>query len=105
MSASCAPAAGVPGPAGQTAPDRSHPHPGGNRRASKGSEKCSDGCSLTGPLIAGNEVSAQLAGKQPERICAELAAAGIGVRGLGVVTPSLEELFMGLTGEGFDIDD
>jgi ABC-2 type transport system ATP-binding protein len=60
---------------------------------------------LTGPLIAGNEVSAPLAGQQPERICAELAAAGIGVRGLGVVTPSLEELFMALTGEGFDIDD
>jgi ABC-2 type transport system ATP-binding protein len=60
---------------------------------------------LTGPLIAGNEVSAQLEGQQPERICAELAAAGIGVRGLGVVTPSLEELFMALTGEGFDIDD
>ncbi len=60
---------------------------------------------LTGPLIAGNEVSAQLEGQQPERICAELVAAGIGVRGLGVVTPSLEELFMALTGEGFDIDD
>ena len=60
---------------------------------------------LTGPLIAGNEVSAQLAGQQPERICAELVAAGVGVRGLGVVTPSLEELFVGLTGEGFDIDD
>ena len=60
---------------------------------------------LTGPLTVGNEVSAQLEGQQPERICAELAAAGIGVRGLGVVTPSLEELFMALTGEGFDIDD
>jgi ABC-2 type transport system ATP-binding protein len=60
---------------------------------------------LTGPLIAGNEVSAQLAEEQPERICAELVAAGVGVRGLGVVTPSLEELFVGLTGEGFDIND
>jgi ABC-2 type transport system ATP-binding protein len=60
---------------------------------------------LTGSLIAGNEVSAQLEGQQPERICAELAAAGIGVRGLGVVAPSLEELFMALTGEGFDIND
>ena len=57
-----------------------------------------------GPLVTGNEVSAQLAGDQPERICAELVAAGVGVRGLGVVTPSLEELFVGLTGEGFDID-
>ena len=60
---------------------------------------------LTGPLVTGNEVSAELAGEQPERICAELVAAGVGVRGLGVVTPSLEELFVGLTGEGFDIDD
>ena len=60
---------------------------------------------LTGPLISGTEVSAPLAGQQPERICAELVAAGIGVRGLSVVTPSLEELFVGLTGEGFDIDD
>jgi ABC-2 type transport system ATP-binding protein len=53
---------------------------------------------LTGPLIAGNEVSAQLAGHQPERICAELLAAGVGVRGLSVITPSLEELFVALTG-------
>jgi ABC-2 type transport system ATP-binding protein len=60
---------------------------------------------LTGPLIAPHEVSAQLAGQQPEQICAELVAAGVGVRGLGVVTPSLEELFMALTGEGFDIND
>ena len=59
---------------------------------------------LTDPQVAGNEVSAQLAGDQPERICAELVGAGVGVRGLGVVTPSLEELFVGLTGEGFDID-
>jgi len=60
---------------------------------------------LPGPQIAGNEVCAQLAGQQPEQICAELVAAAVGIRGLGVVTPSLEELFMALTGEGFDIDD
>jgi ABC-2 type transport system ATP-binding protein len=54
--------------------------------------------------VAGNEVWAQLAGSQPERVCAELVGAGVGVRGLGVVTPSLEDLFVGLTGEGFDID-
>jgi ABC-2 type transport system ATP-binding protein len=60
---------------------------------------------LTGPLIAGSEVSAQLAGQQPERICAELIAAGVGVRGLNVVTPNLEERFMALTGEGFEIHD
>jgi ABC-2 type transport system ATP-binding protein len=60
---------------------------------------------LTSPLITGNEVSAELAGQQPEQICAELLAAGVGVRGLGVITPSLEELFVALTGEGFEIDD
>ena len=59
---------------------------------------------LADPRVAGNEVWAQLAGSQPERVCAELVGAGVGVRGLGVVTPSLEDLFVGLTGEGFDID-
>jgi ABC-2 type transport system ATP-binding protein len=29
--------------------------------------------------------------------------AGIGVRGFAVVSPSLEDLFVGLTGEGFDV--
>jgi ABC-2 type transport system ATP-binding protein len=52
----------------------------------------------------GHDVSAQLGDNQPERICAELVGAGVGVRGLGVVTPSLEDLFVGLTGEGFDVD-
>jgi ABC-2 type transport system ATP-binding protein len=59
---------------------------------------------LAEPRVAGNEVSAQLARHRPERVCAELVRAGVGVRGLGVVTPSLEELFVELTGEGFDID-
>ena len=39
----------------------------------------------------------------PERICAELVQAGIGVRGFAVTSPSLEDLFVGLTGEGFDV--
>jgi len=59
---------------------------------------------LADPQVAGNEVSAQLGGDKPERVCVELVGAGVGVRGLGVVAPSLEELFVGLTGEGFDID-
>jgi ABC-2 type transport system ATP-binding protein len=59
---------------------------------------------LPDPKVVGNEVSAQLADDKPERICAELVGAGVGVRGLGVVSPSLEELFVGLTGEGFDVD-
>ncbi len=59
---------------------------------------------LAGPQVTGTEVSAPLAGGQPERICAELVGAGVGVRGFGVAVPTLEELFVTLTGEGFDVD-
>ena len=59
---------------------------------------------LPDPQITGEEVTAQLGDCEPERICAGLVHAGLGVRGLGVVTPSLEDLFVGLTGEGFDVD-
>ena len=52
----------------------------------------------------GAEVIAPLGDFQVEKICADLVHAGVGVRGLGVVTPSLEDLFVGLTGEGFDVD-
>jgi ABC-2 type transport system ATP-binding protein len=54
--------------------------------------------------VTGHEVTARLAGGQPERICAELVGAGVGIRGFGVAEPNLEELFVELTGEGFDID-
>ncbi|WP_084180864.1 ABC transporter ATP-binding protein [Jatrophihabitans endophyticus] len=40
---------------------------------------------------------------QPERLVAALVAAGVGVRGFRVEAPSLEEQFVGLTGEGFDV--
>jgi len=39
----------------------------------------------------------------PEQVCAELVHAGIGVRGYAITSPSLEDLFVGLTGEGFDV--
>ena len=54
--------------------------------------------------LAGHEVTAQLASHEPEQICAELVAAGVGVRCFGLAGPDLEELFVTLTGEGFDID-
>jgi ABC-2 type transport system ATP-binding protein len=57
------------------------------------------------PQVTGTEVTAQLADHLPERICAELVAAGVGVRGFGVAVPALEDLFVALTGEGFDIHD
>jgi ABC-2 type transport system ATP-binding protein len=49
-------------------------------------------------------VSAELGDAEPERVCAELVHAGVGVRGLSVESPSLEDLFVGLTGEGFDVE-
>ncbi|MCL2581376.1 MAG: ABC transporter ATP-binding protein [Streptosporangiales bacterium] len=48
--------------------------------------------------------SAALGDAEPEKVCAELVHAGVGVRGLSVETPSLEDLFVGLTGEGFDVE-
>jgi ABC-2 type transport system ATP-binding protein len=59
---------------------------------------------LPDPQMAGAEVTAQLGDISAEKICADLVHAGVGVRGLAVVSPSLEELFVGLTGEGFDVD-
>jgi ABC-type uncharacterized transport system ATPase subunit len=38
-----------------------------------------------------------------ERIVAALVTAGVGVRGFAVRSPSLEDLFVSLTGEGFDV--
>ena len=53
---------------------------------------------------AAGEVSALLADHAPEMICRELVLAGVGVAGLATPKPNLEELFVGLTGEGFDVD-
>ena len=50
------------------------------------------------------EASALLGDASPEQVCAELVHAGIGVRGFAVTSPSLEDLFVGLTGEGYDVD-
>jgi ABC-2 type transport system ATP-binding protein len=51
----------------------------------------------------GSDVSAELDGRPPEDICAELVRAGVGVRGFVVDAPSLEDVFVSLTGEGFDV--
>jgi ABC-2 type transport system ATP-binding protein len=49
-------------------------------------------------------VTAELGEAEPEKVTAELVHAGVGVRGLAVEAPSLEDLFVGLTGEGFDVE-
>jgi ABC-2 type transport system ATP-binding protein len=58
---------------------------------------------LADPQAAPGEASAVLGDASPEQVCAELVHAGIGVRGFAVTSPSLEDLFVGLTGEGFDV--
>ncbi|MBX6357711.1 MAG: ATP-binding cassette domain-containing protein, partial [Micromonosporaceae bacterium] len=48
-------------------------------------------------------VSGVLGGVAPEKVVAALVHDGVPVRGFGVVAPDLEELFVSLTGEGFDV--
>jgi ABC-2 type transport system ATP-binding protein len=59
---------------------------------------------LTDPEPGDGVITAELGATEPERVTAELVHAGVGVRGLAVETPSLEDLFVGLTGEGFDVE-
>jgi ABC-2 type transport system ATP-binding protein len=59
---------------------------------------------LAAPVLADDLVTAELGDVAPEKITAELVHAGVGVRGLAVEAPSLEDLFVGLTGEGFDVE-
>ncbi|GAA0991830.1 ABC transporter ATP-binding protein [Acrocarpospora macrocephala] len=50
------------------------------------------------------ELSAELADMLPELVTAALVREGIAVRGIQVVRPTLEDLFVDLTGEGFDVE-
>ena len=58
---------------------------------------------LAGVVVIGDEVRAEPTDVEPERIVAALVAAGVGVRGFEARSPSLEDLFVSLTGEGFDV--
>jgi ABC-2 type transport system ATP-binding protein len=53
---------------------------------------------------ADGQVSGQLGRHAPEQICAELVQSGVGVAGLATPGASLEDLFVQLTGEGFDVN-
>jgi ABC-2 type transport system ATP-binding protein len=70
----------------------------------EGAVKVLAGMGLTDTQAGADEASAVVGDAEPERVCAELVQAGIGVRGFEVASPSLEDLFVGLTGEGFDVD-
>jgi ABC-2 type transport system ATP-binding protein len=52
----------------------------------------------------GREVSADLGGQLPEAVCERLVLAGVPVAGLETPRRSLEDEFVELTGEGFNVD-
>ncbi|MGI8869214.1 MAG: ABC transporter ATP-binding protein [Mycobacteriales bacterium] len=56
-------------------------------------------------LRQGSEISAPYDGVAivPEKVNAALVQAGVGVRALAVDEPTLEDMFVALTGEGFDV--
>ena len=63
-----------------------------------------EGLGMDGVRAGEAHVTAELGGHAPERVNAALVGEGVAVRGLAVVRPSLEDVFVGLTGEGFDVD-
>jgi ABC-type multidrug transport system ATPase subunit len=58
---------------------------------------------VTGVEVVHGEVRGQPGSVEPESIVTALVHADVPVRGFAVTTPSLEDLFVGLTGEGFDV--
>jgi ABC-2 type transport system ATP-binding protein len=54
-------------------------------------------------IVTGAVVSAQLDGQRPEECNRALVLAGVGVRSLTTDRRSLEDAFVALTGEGFDV--
>lgn len=53
--------------------------------------------------IEGGRVHCDADGLEPDAVCAALVAAGVRVFGFGVERASLEDAFVALTGEGFDV--
>jgi ABC-2 type transport system ATP-binding protein len=58
---------------------------------------------LTDIEVRPGECTGLLGGTAPEKVVAALVHAGVAVRGFAVVAPDLEDLFVTLTGEGFDV--
>jgi len=58
---------------------------------------------LTDVTRTAAEASGGLGSIAPEKVVAGLVQQGVAVRGFAVVAPSLEDLFVRLTGEGFDV--
>jgi ABC-2 type transport system ATP-binding protein len=63
-----------------------------------------ESCGLTGVRAGDGEVQADAGDEAPERICAALVNEGVAVRGFTVPRATLEDVFVDLTGEGFDVE-
>jgi ABC-2 type transport system ATP-binding protein len=68
-----------------------------------GAAKVLDRLGLEAITVTGEVVSAQLDGQRPEECNRKLVLAGVGVRSLTTDRRSLEDAFVALTGEGFDV--
>ena len=56
------------------------------------------------PTTSGlNTIESDVGNERPEDLCAALVKDGVGVAGFVVESPSLEDTFVQLTGEGFDV--
>ena len=69
----------------------------------RGSGRVLDGIGLTSVRTDGEEVTAALGAVEPEAVVAALVRGGVPVRGFRVLTADLEEMFVELTGQGFDV--
>jgi ABC-2 type transport system ATP-binding protein len=54
-------------------------------------------------VVTGDRVSGQVPKRDLAEVNAALVTAGVRVRGFGVQRASLEDAFVALTGEGFDV--
>ena len=55
------------------------------------------------PDAAGSTVRAELGDRRPEDVSRHLVLGGVALRGFAIERPSLEDTFVALTGEGFDV--
>jgi ABC-2 type transport system ATP-binding protein len=72
-------------------------------RANADAARVLAGLQLTDVAVTDDGATGVLGAVQPEAVVAALVSAGIGVRGFQVEQPNLEDIFVGLTGEGFDV--
>ena len=59
---------------------------------------------LPAPDVEAERLVTTIGDAPPEAVTRELVLAGVGVRELAVERPDLEDVFVSLTGEGFDVD-